>query len=479
MNKKYLLIPIEVISRELDSRVLISLRLLMLNPEWEIIIGKTNKVGDYWRNNSLKGKKFIYLSKGTIYSKLFYINLLKNGGYYFLLDEEGAIYSQYITKVIKRGGENNDLIQLMSKIFFWGENTKKDYIARHSKYLSNDKIEVTGNPRFDLCKKEYENFINFKSKNIFKKNQFILIDTAFGMFNNIVDQKLEYEHWKSVKYENNRGENDMSKWFQNFSPLYEYQKKIFPDFLDGIIHISNKFKDVNFLIRPHPVENIETYSNYFKNIKNIKITNDGTAIEKIIYSKLLIHNGCTTAIEALFHEIPSICFLPQFEKDKVQSLPREISFEVYDKFHLENKINDIFEKNYDPSFFLERKKIVKKYIDNVDYDSSKKIAKIINDFNFQVKLKFKYDKTLRSLAHILLPKRIVSFIQFANKYIKSSFMSKSSQNAFKKRDIIKFNDLTINDLNLRIDSFMKVDSNFEKVNVIKIDEHLFKIYIQS
>ena len=125
MNKKYLLIPIEVISRELDSRVLISLRLLMLNPEWEIIIGKTNKVGDYWRNNSLKGKKFIYLSKGTIYSKLFYINLIKKGGYYFLLDEEGAIYSEYITKVLKRGGENNDLIQLMSKIFFGEKIPKK------------------------------------------------------------------------------------------------------------------------------------------------------------------------------------------------------------------------------------------------------------------------------------------------------------------------------------------------------------------
>ena len=48
--KKKLLLPIEITTRELDSRLLIALRVLQVNPDWEIIFGHTNKVGNYWRN---------------------------------------------------------------------------------------------------------------------------------------------------------------------------------------------------------------------------------------------------------------------------------------------------------------------------------------------------------------------------------------------------------------------------------------------
>ena len=75
LNYKILLMPIEILSRELDSRLLISLKLLKKNHNWRIIFGRTDLVGDYWRNKKSKNK-FVYFAKGTIYSISYYQKLL-------------------------------------------------------------------------------------------------------------------------------------------------------------------------------------------------------------------------------------------------------------------------------------------------------------------------------------------------------------------------------------------------------------------
>ena len=427
MKIKYLLIPIEIIRRELDSRLLIALRVLLLNPEWEVIIGKTNKVGDFWRTQIKKDQKFIYLSKGMTFSKLFYLNLISKGGFFFLLDEEGAIFSNFISNVAKRGGTNNDLIKYMSKILFWGENEKKEFLDRHSRYLTNDKIEVTGNPRFDLCKIAYRDYHMNKSKQSNLDKNLIMVDTAFGVYNNIININLEFEHWKNVKYEKNRGEYDRHQWLKNIKPLYEYQKKIFPHFLDGIKYICNCYSNYNFLIRPHPVENLDTYRNFFKDIKNVEVSNEGSAVEKFINSKLVIHNGCTTAIEALFHEIPSVCFLPLYDKDMVQTLPSEISYKAFNKKELKNLINESINNKKFSEFYLTKKKLTEKFIDNVNYDSSKKIAYIIDNFDLDTKIDLDYDVSLRSFAHIILPDQIIRIIQRLNKTVYNFMSDKKSK----------------------------------------------------
>lgn len=472
---KYLLIPIEIIRRELDSRLLIALRLLLLNSEWEVIIGKTNKVGDFWRTQIKKNQKFIYLSKGMTFSKLFYLNLISKGGFFFLLDEEGAIFSNFISKVAKRGGTNNDLIKYMSKILFWGENEKKEFLDRHYKYLTNEKIEVTGNPRFDLCKKEYRDYHINKTKNSYVDKNLIMIDTAFGVYNNIVDINLEFEHWKNVKYEKNRGEYDRHQWLKNIAPLYEYQKKIFPHFLDGIKYICNNYSDYNFLIRPHPVENLETYKNFFKDISNVVVSNEGSAVEKFINAKLIIHNGCTTAIEALFHEIPSVCFLPLYNEEMVQTLPSEISYRAFNKIELKNYINKCLNKKNFSEFYLSKKDLIEKFIDNFNYDSSKRIAKIINSFDLNSKIDIDYDLNLRSFAHIILPDQIIKMIQRFNKSIYDLLSDKKSKKAFEKRDQIKFKNLSLNDIKHSLNSFEKIDKNIKNIVAVELDTHLFKL----
>ena len=63
-------------------------------------------------------------------------------------------------------------------------------------------------------------------------------------------------------------------------------------------NLANKFPELNFIYRPHPSEDHDYYKVIFKGVKNINVEHDGNVIPWILACKLLLHDGCTTAIEA-------------------------------------------------------------------------------------------------------------------------------------------------------------------------------------
>ena len=475
-DTKLLLVPIETLKRELDSRLLLSLKLLKLSKKWKIIFGRVDLVGSYWRNKK-NNNKFIYLSKGTVYSKSYYQKLLSKKGYYFLLDEEGAIFSKYIKEKSPRGGKNNDLIQYMSQIIFWGKEELKNYLERHKKYLTSEKYTVCGNPRFDLCKKKYHYFYHAISKNkINEEKNFIMIDSAFGGFNNIVDLKSQLDHWSKVKYEGDRGEVTPENWLEKNKPLYDFQSKLFPKFVEGIKFITNKLPNYEFLIRPHPIENINTWIDHFKDKKNVKISNKDTAVSKFINARLMIHNGCSTAVEASFSNIPSICFLPVYSDNYIQELPRDVSFLAKNNEELLEMVLRLYENKTDQDYQKNLRKIVKPHIDNTDYESSEKIAKLINNYDFNTVINFNYDFTLKGQLQKYLSEKMYSLLaKFYRKILKKNEEELTTKLKFKERDKIKFSSLLYDDVKVRINTFKEIDKDLPNINLKELKENLFEL----
>ena len=98
------------------------------------------------------------------------------------------------------------------------------------------------------------------------------------------------------------------------------------------------------VVRPHPSENIEVWKIKTRNYsKNIKIIRSGNVVPWLMASKLIIHNGCGTAIESLLLNKKVVSYRP-FKNSEVETyLPNAVSFCLETKSEILNYLKDFSE----------------------------------------------------------------------------------------------------------------------------------------
>ena len=145
-NKKFIIvIPIEVKTRELNSRLLLSLEILK-RLDCEIIIGSQRDMGNYFSNM----KNCLYLDKSISIKKTEFIKKIKKKNIYFSLDEEGSYY--WFEDLTFKSRFSKNLMKFTDKILLWGKND--EIFLRKKKIFNKKKFYVLGNPKFDLIKKK-------------------------------------------------------------------------------------------------------------------------------------------------------------------------------------------------------------------------------------------------------------------------------------------------------------------------------------
>ena len=81
-------------------------------------------------------------------------------------------------------------------------------------------------------------------------------------------------------------------------------------FTNLILNFSKKFPNEDIYLRPHPTENIKYWQNKFKSYKNIKIKPEGDLSTYIRNAKLVVQDGCTSAMESYISNVPVINYVP-------------------------------------------------------------------------------------------------------------------------------------------------------------------------
>ena len=308
---------------------------------------------------------------------LFYKNLIKNG-IFTSLDEESAIFTNSSKRTYSRHLMPKNIIKYVTKIFVWGKMDYEKVLIQNNQLVNKDKLTICGNPRFDLSKPLFRNFY-LKKNNV--KDKYILINCAFGAYNNYVNNEIDYKVW-SLKVPNYPSFDKTKK------SAVEYEKQLFPLFIEGVKKLATIHSTEIFLLRPHPVENENIYKKIFGNYNNVIISKNLSPQCASANAKFLIHNGCTTAIEANFAEIKSICYLPYYDEDHIQELTDEVSEKIYDQPTLINKVKSFLDKNLEiKSNDHIKNQLIKPFIDNINYFSYEHIAKEMFNIDQQSEIK--------------------------------------------------------------------------------------------
>jgi surface carbohydrate biosynthesis protein len=296
--KRILYLPMEIASRELDSRLLLAA--LALKRGFEVILGQKWLI----ERNVETMPAGVYLSKTLTQRDAKTLCQAKERGYLVAaIDEEmpGLVTSPDELRWI-----SDDAVAATDRIFISGEHNTSSVRQRFPR--AADRVISALNPRWDLLRPGLRSFYEEEAAELRQRfGSFILINTNLGFTNSekgsaeeiINDQerlgKLSMANPEHVAYVN------------NVLAMEAANRAVIVKLID---ELPKRFPDRRIVLRPHPSERLDTWRSQVDGHAVVDVIREGPAIPWILAADVLVHTNCTTGVEAAALDTPAICVLP-------------------------------------------------------------------------------------------------------------------------------------------------------------------------
>jgi surface carbohydrate biosynthesis protein len=291
--------------------------------------------------------KSIYLSKSTTNaSKNVFRYLGKMGSKIAVWDEEALVALP--PRLYYRHRLSPKSINYVSHLLAWGEQNAK--LWRQYPNLPKDiPIHITGNPRGDLLRSELRGYYEDDVKALREEyGDFVLVNSNFNLINayhtdmnllmpgpNPGDGLVLSRRSKSLGLDREYAEG-----------FTAFKKAILKSFEELVPALAREFPDYTIVLRPHPAENQEIYHRLGETSEGVRVINKGNVVPWLLAARALIHNGCTTGIEAYALGTPALAYRKiveeQYDRDFHQ-LPNALSHECFSFVELKSTLKKILD----------------------------------------------------------------------------------------------------------------------------------------
>lgn len=375
---KYLLIPIETKVREFNAKILLSC--IAVESGFEVIISEQNNI--VWQLKYLP--RGIYIDKSVASTKNKKFRLMQSlGNRVVAWCEEGLVYRNRDAYLRER--ISLDSFEQVARFFAWGNVQREAVAIKVGK--NEDQIVVTGNPRFDILRPEFRGIFEEEAKRISSQyGSYILINTNFSRFNHFHGSEYVVDTLRKRGTIRNRNEEE---FFYKWS---EYLGKVFGHFKELLPALSKCFPFHKIILRPHPSENIGVWKEISKELGNVHVVHEGNVIPWLMASDVVIHNSCTTGVEAFLLDKPTIAYMPVTSNDFDSYLPNAVSSRIFSQEELlecvDRHINLSTADSLMDQNLSERLNILHQYVANLEGPlASEKIIDELNQLKFDYELK--------------------------------------------------------------------------------------------
>ncbi|MGB5179813.1 MAG: surface carbohydrate biosynthesis protein [Gammaproteobacteria bacterium] len=317
-DKPSLIIPVENQVRELDPKLLLAC--VAARRGYQVFLGYRGDIDA--RIAALPPA--IYLSKSmTARSRKMFSILRQLGHDIMVWDEEALVHHPpevYFTRRLSPAS-----IAYVSRLLAWG----KDNAALFHQYpqLPDIPVDITGNPRGDMLRPEIRPYFDEQVRACRTEyGDFILVNTNFGWVNAFVPVlNLFIPASGGPDAEIGRGAVGMPREYAE--QLRMHRQQVMEAFLDMIPRLTKAFPDHTIVVRPHPVEDPSIYHEIAAAHPGIRVVNEGNVVIWLLASRAVIHNGCTTGIEAYLLDVPALAYLPVDHDIDINRLPNDLGYE--------------------------------------------------------------------------------------------------------------------------------------------------------
>ena len=306
--RKVLILPIDIKSREMDARLLHAV--MALDSGWRVITGSKTLINrSLWRM-----PRGVYLFSTMAPGRLRIARCLRRMGFASQAwDEEGLIYGD--REIYLRERISASTMALMDQIFAWGRAHAED-LADPAREAGKS-VEVAGNPRLDLLHPELRSLYEEEAARLRRiHGDFILVTTNLSWANpHVIPREQKDLHEPATEKDGREGARS----------YLEYQKRMLRAFRSALPRLARTFPDTRIVLRPHPVESMDTWKELLAPFPNVRVVREGGVIPWILASRILLHSNSTTGLEARLLGGCPVAFVPFVSPRHESPLPNGVS----------------------------------------------------------------------------------------------------------------------------------------------------------
>ena len=424
-SKKNIYLITETAHRELFANTLLSLE--MISRGYRVYIISQKAMYTYLKRLEIG----IILDKGWGKPhEIFFKEATSLGHKIIILRSEPIAYNRYLFKH-NYGRQSFESLKSVYKILSLGNEYYKDLIKIG---INQNKIQITGNPRFNLLSSNqldlaYGTRVK-KIKNEYR--DFVLIVSNFPQYSRYIIRDSDGSFKSKRVFVENPSENYSNEVLSE--KLIDFRVNIFANFLNLIEQLLISFPSKVVIYRPHPSENPSKIKKYFSKYNNFKLIYRYSAIEWILASDISISNDCTTIVESYLAGKTSISFRPikskRFENEETINL----SHSLYSTNELVHYINE--KENYNALAFdkIIATETMDRYISfNKNYESIIKITDVFDELSVTTTQKIRK----RNFFNKLIMKTFFNTIRFYKRFLYSD-MTINQVNGFNLANTRKY-----------------------------------------
>ncbi|MBG0789057.1 MAG: hypothetical protein H0S80_01010 [Desulfovibrionaceae bacterium] len=287
-----LYIVVEITSREFDAKTLLAC--LAALEGFDVVIGEEDMI----RRLAVMACPGIYYDKSvhTQYPALH--RSLRRLGYRIVVnDDEGFIFNEESYRNHSLTPQACDAVDLH---LTWG-GYQQSVIEKWLPEFAAKSMPV-GNVRLDLLSKGLRPLLQAQADELRRQwGRFVLINSRASVVNHVDGQARIDRLARS-------GESGPAELLKRY---VAWDTEVFRDFQEMVSIVCKRFPDRNFIVRPHPTEDMRSWEKVLRDLPNAHLVRQGNVHEWILASEMVIvQHGCSTAAETFFLDVPCVSYLP-------------------------------------------------------------------------------------------------------------------------------------------------------------------------
>ncbi|MCC2656472.1 MAG: hypothetical protein K0Q76_1580 [Panacagrimonas sp.] len=328
-----LIIPVENQVRELDAKLLLAC--VAAERGLPVVLGSRTFIN--FAMTHLPRGLFLAKSLRSISGKL--MGIIRGLGHQIVAwDEESLV--RYTSPEYYSWRYSEDTFKHVDQLFAWGADDAEFFTTYHG--YTGVPVHITGNPRIDLLRPDVRGYFEPEVAALKARyGDFILINTAFSFVNAFVPSLNLIQHDRSGQTFVSRTGMGMSLPFA--TGMANHYQALYDAFRDLMPRLAAWFPNHRIVLRPHPSENHDVWRQIMAGCPKVDVVHEGNVVPWLMAAKVLLHNGCTTAVEAAVLDTPAVSYMPALSEVYDYHLPNGLSHQAHTQDDVRRLIGEILD----------------------------------------------------------------------------------------------------------------------------------------